>query len=246
MPAALLEEIGLTKSEVAVYYALLELGSTTTGPIISKAKIAPSKVYDVLDRLMNKGLVSYIIKRNRKHFEAAPVQRILDYIDEKETHIKKQRAQAAQLLPSLELLQQESPAQNDATVYTGIKGIKTAFLKAQHEAKKGDRYLGLFIPRVDDKLVPFFDQFTQEFCKKIGKTQMLFNEPSPEKDRISKINGCTTKLLSEQFRVPTEICIIGDNVLISNTAGEFLMVMIKNRQMATSFTTHFELLWKLN
>jgi len=40
----LLTEIGLTKSEIAVYFALLELGSSTTGPIIKKAEICQGNI----------------------------------------------------------------------------------------------------------------------------------------------------------------------------------------------------------
>ena len=79
----------------------------------------------------------------------------------------------------------------------------------------------------------------------VGKTKMLFNEPSTEKDKIEKIKGCQCKMLPEKFRVPMEICIIGKNVLISTTAGvNPMMVLIRNNEMADSFRKQFELLWK--
>ncbi len=250
MPEAtthMLEEIGLTKGETAVYDSLIELGASTAGPIVKKARITPSKVYDILERLINKGLVSFIVKRNRRYFEAAPPARILDYLFEKERHLQQQRELAKKVIHSLELKQQLATQHNNATVYIGIEGIKTAFMRAKQETKKGDMYIGLFIPRVDDRLVPFFEQFTEEFCSNIGKTQMLFNEPSPELDRIRRIRGVEVKLLSEQFRVPTEVCIIGNNVLISTTAGtNFMSILIKNKEMADSFKRHFELLWKIS
>ena len=171
----------------------------------------------------------------------------MDYISDKEERIKKQRALAKKIIPTLELQQEKAIKQNNATVYMGIKGIKTAFIRARQEAKKGDMYIGLFIPRVDERLVPFFDEFTKEFCNSVGKTKMLFNEPSAEKDRIEKIKGCECRMLSEKFRVPMEICIIGANVLISTTAGVHpMMVLIRNPEMADSFRKHFELLWKIS
>ena len=39
----ILLDIGLTKSEIAVYFSLLKLGSSTTGPIIKKAQIASGR-----------------------------------------------------------------------------------------------------------------------------------------------------------------------------------------------------------
>src|SRR3989338_6489490 len=150
-----LEQIGITRGEIAVYQALIGLGSGTAGPIITKAKISPSKVYNILERLMDKGLASFIVKNNRKYFEAAPPSRILDYLLDKEEQIQKQMENAKEVIRSLELKQQLAGSQNNVTVYMGIKGIKTAFLRAKQEAKKGDTYIGLFIPRVSDRLVPF-------------------------------------------------------------------------------------------
>ena len=63
-----LEKIGFTKSEIAVYTALLKIGQKTTGEILKEAKISSGKIYEILDKLIKKGLVSYIIKNNTKYF----------------------------------------------------------------------------------------------------------------------------------------------------------------------------------
>ena len=67
MNESLLEKIGLTKSEIKVYLALLELGCSATGKIVEKSKASSSKIYEILDRLMQKGLVSFIIKSGIKN-----------------------------------------------------------------------------------------------------------------------------------------------------------------------------------
>ena len=59
-----LVSIGLTKGEADVYLTLLKLGNTTSGKIIKESKVSRSKVYDVLERLKQKGLVTEIIKKN--------------------------------------------------------------------------------------------------------------------------------------------------------------------------------------
>ena len=52
MNSKLLEEAGLTEGESKVYLALLELGTTKTGPLIKKARVSSSKVYKILDRVL--------------------------------------------------------------------------------------------------------------------------------------------------------------------------------------------------
>jgi len=72
MDLELLKEIGLTESETKVYLALLELGSTTKGPIVDKSQVASSKIYELLEKLIQKGLASFVVKSGTKYFEAAP------------------------------------------------------------------------------------------------------------------------------------------------------------------------------
>ena len=84
MDFSTLEKIGLTNSEAKTYVALLKLGQTTAGPIVSEAKVTRSKIYDILERLKNKGLVSYITKKSTKHFSATSPENILHYLEEKE------------------------------------------------------------------------------------------------------------------------------------------------------------------
>src|SRR3989338_3370224 len=91
MDTSILKEIGLTDSEIKVYLALLELGSSTAGPIVEKSGVASSKIYEVLEKLMQKGLASFVIASGTKHFEAASPRRVEDYIREKQRDRKSTR-----------------------------------------------------------------------------------------------------------------------------------------------------------
>ena len=46
--------IGLTETEVKVYLALNELGTSTISPIVKKANISNSKIYIILEKLIKK------------------------------------------------------------------------------------------------------------------------------------------------------------------------------------------------
>src|SRR3989338_6757378 len=85
MQLEILQRVGLTPGEAKIYLALLELGQSTTGPIVNKSKVSTSKTYKILERLENKGLVSHIIKRNIIHWSAANPKRIYDFFDRLET-----------------------------------------------------------------------------------------------------------------------------------------------------------------
>ncbi len=58
MDTTVLKQAGLTDAEARVYLALLDLGSAKIGALVKKSKVAQSKIYDVLSRLLEKGLAS--------------------------------------------------------------------------------------------------------------------------------------------------------------------------------------------
>lgn len=56
-----LTSLDLTDGEARVYIALLKLGSSKVGPLVRESRVSYSKIYDVLERLALKELVSYKI-----------------------------------------------------------------------------------------------------------------------------------------------------------------------------------------
>jgi len=85
-----LEKIGLTKGEIKVYFALLELGDSTIGPISKKSNVTSSKTYPILERLSKKGLITSVIKSGTTHFQAFNPNRILNYVNEKKKELEKE------------------------------------------------------------------------------------------------------------------------------------------------------------
>jgi len=58
MNTKILEKIGLTKNQIAVYIALLELGSSTTGPITKSSRLHSSRVYESKQKSCQKEISS--------------------------------------------------------------------------------------------------------------------------------------------------------------------------------------------
>src|SRR3989344_6316022 len=96
-----LQKAGLTEGEAKVYTALLKLGSSTSGPIIKESKVANSIIYRLLDSLIEKGLVSYIIKEKTKYFKAANPQKIMEFIEQKKGKLDESKQLIEKMLPQL-------------------------------------------------------------------------------------------------------------------------------------------------
>jgi len=91
MDTEVLMQLGLNESDVKVYFALLELESSSVGKIYEKAGVADSKIYVILEKLKGKGLVSFVVKNNVKHFQASDPKNLLRLISEKERELGEQK-----------------------------------------------------------------------------------------------------------------------------------------------------------
>ena len=106
MEAKILESAGLTKNESIVYLTLLQIGTSRTGKILKSSKLNSGKIYEILNSLMNKGLVSESIIDNIKNFSAAPPNEIINYINKKKEALEKQETNIKSILPQLKAIKE--------------------------------------------------------------------------------------------------------------------------------------------
>ena len=246
MEAQLLEEIGLTKGEIAAYFALLELGSSTVGPIINKAKVSSSKVYNILKRLVDKGLVSYAIRENRKYFEAATPTRILDYLKEKEQKIQSQAKEVESILPRLLLKQELAEHKQEVNIYEGFKGVKTAHEKTLTELKKGDEFFFMGASLLSsEKLKNYWQDYHKRREKAGITTRILFNQDVSHREIENRnaFSGAFAKYMPMNLSTPSWIEVFKDTTIIGVPSENPISVEIKNKDVAQSFKSYFEALW---
>ena len=96
-----LNKIGLTEGEIKIYQSLLELGECTKTALAKKSGVSPSNIYDITNRLLEKGIISKVEKNGIAHFSPANPRHILDFIDKKEEEIEKERDLITKMMPFL-------------------------------------------------------------------------------------------------------------------------------------------------
>lgn len=244
MDTKALERIGLTKGEIKVYLALLKLGQTTAGPIVDEAKVTRSKIYDILERLKHKDLVSYITKESTKYFSAADPSSIVHYLEEKEKEIQNEKESVQKIIP--ELLLQQTLAKNTkmAEIFLGIKGMQNAFnvLINKFEPKEAYYAFGAGKGENTKQMQLFFSKLHQQRVKHKVKSMIIFNESSRglfESQEKSKLVEARYLLKS----TPTAINIYKDLTIISILNREPITFLIRNVETADSFKEYFKVMW---
>lgn len=245
MNSEILETIGLTKTEIKVYLALLELGSSTTGPIVEKSQASSSKIYEILEKLMQKGLVSFVVESGMKYFEAAPPSRLLDYMKEKEELLIKQREALLHFIPELELKQKYSKYKSEATIFRGLKGVKTAYEDILKTLKSGEEYYVSGGMMQHKAYFAYIAEFHQRRSKMGIKVKLLYTDLAKSiANNIKNLHGTKIKFAPNQFFSACFVVMYYTKTLITVASKEDLtLFQIDNKEITDSFIAQFKLLW---
>ncbi len=242
-----LKEAGFTDGEIKVYLALIELGLTTVGPVLEKSRVTKSIIYRILDRLIHKGLVSYIFKEKTKYFQAAQPDKLMDYVDERKKQLDESKAKIQELIPQLVLRQQLVP-KSEATIYEGFKGMVTIHDKRFEKLKRGDEYFFYGLPAYQPKHLHAYWQRDHKKRVKLGIKVKLLYDPKVEdwvlKDRNS-YPGCDARRMPLDAKTPAWVLGYKDTTVIGIPLAETpLSFEIVNEDVARSFRAYFDWLWK--
>lgn len=244
MVLKVLRKIGLTDNEIKVYLSLLKLGPSKTGMIIRKSGLHSSRVYECLERLQSKGLVSYSIKSNRKCFEATNPNRLLDYLEEKGKELEEQKSAVKGILPDLVSEQKASPLQ-EVNIYSGFKGIKSLLKNLLEELKGGGEY-NVFGSKGDIKtfLGPYFKIYQKTKAKYRIKSRLIVEEDAWNKNLAKEYIG-KARFITSNTSGPTDTFVYNDKVILFIWKEDPpFAVLIKNKSAAQSYKSYFELLWR--
>jgi len=243
----LLEEIGFTKGEIKVYFALLGLGEATIGAIAKKSGVTPAKTYPILEKLAKKGLTTSVIKSNTQHFQAFNPKRILNYIEEKRKKLKHEENEIKRLLPQL-TARQVKEAKQSATVYESYRGLKTLYDEFIEELKNSkEEFIAFTLGHEyeDPSLMLFFEHYDLA-RKNLGiKTRLIGIEEQRRffKKRLLESSAIEIRYLP-YASVPQGVIIVGGRIATMMWKPEPVAFVIQSKLIAEAYRKFFWDLWK--
>src|SRR3990167_237510 len=118
--AELMQPLGLSEQEVAVYLAALELGEANIQEISRKSGVKRTSIYNFIDTLKARQLLSEIKKGKRKLYSAVSPHHL---VDEQKSKV----ASVERLIPQLLAIQNSVRNKPRVSFYEGIEGIKEIY-----------------------------------------------------------------------------------------------------------------------
>ncbi len=247
MKQNLFSSMGLTNSEEKVYLALLDLGDSTRGDIVNASKIAGSKVYEVLERLRQKGFISIYVKNKVQHFKPLHPNQILNYLESKKQEISVLEEKAQDILPMLLAKFSASKEEQEVELITGLKGLEIIF-REQYESMKPKEtcyVIGGTKGYKEEALSAFFEKIHLRRENKKIKTKMLFNKLQKSEVKSSyaskKYKYTQTKYIDHTS--PVAINVYQKKTFIIIFGDVITTIAITSQSVAKSFLEYFNLLW---
>ena len=241
-----LRKIGLTENEIKIYLDLLKSGSSTTYDIGKRTGIYRVHVYDKLEQLMNKGLVTHIYRGAKKFFQATSPEKLKQYLEDKKRDLEAQEEAVGSILPELEAMANLPKEDTFVEVFKGNEGLKY-FLKDIVKTKKEVLITGIDDKKYQEALPVFMKQYFRDLKKNNIKERVITVKRKGVFLFDKELAPTTTYRFLEatQFN-PTNTFVYGNKVVIVTWGAPVTAVMIKNSQIAETYRNHFEHLWRIS
>ncbi len=230
---AVLQELGLSDGEIKVYLALLKLGECPVNKLKAETKMHRTTIYDFLEKLLNKALVSYVVKDGANWYRAAHPNKLLEFLKDKENNLQ-------QVLPELVKLAEFEKQDLTVEVYRGKEGFKTLMNLVLKNREKTHYGFGFDEIRYE-KLIGShtMKQFFNN-AKKAGLQEYGFiSEEAAFRYEYPFVHY---KTIPKEYFNPNTITAFGDYVAF-HIWEPLSFILIKNNNLAEGYKKHFRLLW---
>ncbi len=232
-------EYGLDEKEISVYLFLLQNGINSANGISVGTGILRQTVYDTVSKLENKGLVSEVIKNDKKYFIAQDPEAFISILKDKEIIVKN-------VMSELKSIKNISLDKTSTKQFNGLKGIKLIyedFLKSKTEIKTIQQ-------DIPEKLLKeyFIENFSIKRVEKKIQIKILKSGIETEFQKLintDKKKFREVKLISSLDGVDSHIVLYNGKIAFLDYRDEPSGIVIENEVFSKSFEIIFNILWKM-
>lgn len=234
-----LTNLGLADKEAKVYLALTELGTAVVSDIAHKSGINRVTIYDILEKLKIRGMVSYYTKKKTKYFSSIAPETMLEEFEKRTSDLRGS-------LPKFKTLTGEI---NHPRIryFEGLEGIKAIYADTLTSKTEILNYSNSYEIR---KKWPNYDQeyVTKRAQKKIHLRGICPKDKAGEavQSQDKKYYREMRLIPSDQFDFTNEINIYDDKVAIISFKDELIGMIIESIEIANSQRAIFNMCWQFS
>lgn len=247
-----LRELGFSDPEIKVYLSLLESGTISGSHLAKKTKMYRPYVYDTLEKLIGKGIVTYTHVGNKREFKCAPPSALHRIIEEERISLSEKEKTVNSLIPELEKLYLHASSPHTVEVFEGKAGFKSYYefvleiglkgkIKELRSYGGGQHWFELlknYYPNLLKRAVE------GNISKKLHYMQLW--DTSLKNSKNSKVIGkvIDIRYLKGVPKTAGGIITFNDYVALSNSQDNIRVILVKDPILANTMKSMYDLLWK--
>jgi len=227
-----LKKQGLEEKEARIYLSLLKFGEAGVTLISDDTRIERTLCYSIINKLIDKGLVSYIVENNVKYFMAASPESLMKDLEEKKKELE-------EVMPDLISLSKNRVRKAKAEIYQGKEGIKFIL---KDIIKQGKDYLVFGEEGQFQKMLPIE---SEQFMVKIEEAGIKEKVLVKEGKKVVKSKNSRFKYVPKKYFSPSTTVVYANKVAIIVWSEPSIIILIENKEISDSYRSYFYLLWRM-
>lgn len=243
METAILQKLGLNENEIKIYLLLLQKGPNIASDIAMLTKIHRTHVYDLLEGLAKKSMVSFMTKEGKKYFQSVEPSELNALLERKKEELAEEEKNLLELISGLNKI---IPAQRKklmASVFQGKQAFQSQLNDILKILKKGEEYLVLgFTQTSQDTLKYFLPGFTKRRVAAGIKRKAILDIETRGKE-AAKQPLQKVRYLPKNYHIPMGIIIYSNKIILVVIEEDYISIVIENQKTSDSFRKYFNLIW---
>ena len=241
-----LTELGLSEGQILVYTAVLELGISTLNKIQEKTGIERRNIYDILNKLIEKGLISYTLEKGKRTYHCTHPNKLLEEIKKKEQSLKELESK----IPEIKDLFNLNRPDIKAEVYRGNEAMKNLLDEALEYPATYWMGGNSGVEKIGDNMKDWFHHWMK---KRVEQKKIMYDlvsygtfleDLSPENTKKHKKEHYKFCSLPKGFYTPMVVIIFGNKVAQVLWSKQSFAFVIESKEIKDSFMKYFDYFWK--
>jgi len=219
----------LDDKETKVFSALIKMQSSTVNTLMKKTNIERRTIYDILERLIQKGYARYVYENNVKTYSPTNKEILLESLQKKVEDFK-------QIMPQFDSLDTKEA---HIELFNGIEGVRMVFneIVASKDIHYAFGDVSKFVEQTG------FD--TQKFLARLERQNAHEKIIYAEGKKALRIKNGEYRFLKKELVPPTPVIICGNVTFLFMFSDPILIIRMDNKEITSSYKAYFETYWKI-
>jgi len=234
-----LEKIGLDEKEANVYLALLELGESNIQQLSRKSGVKRTTVYEIIEKLKEKRLLSMINKKKRVYYMAESPHNIRFDLDEKIKILDG-------IMPEMMTIANAVEKKPKIRFFEGLNGIKEIY---NDTLRYSDQEILAW--EAEEVFLYFEKEYINWYIQERASKKIWIRAITPDKEKIREFKNLDSKFLrntrlipAEKFPFDVEINLYGKSKIGIMAFSEKIGLIIESPIIYKTLKSIFEFSWE--